>query len=43
VSETQALLRQLIVQQQGQGGASLGRPEPGRAKKKGRARPTARG
>ncbi|MCC7111668.1 MAG: polyhydroxyalkanoate synthesis repressor PhaR [Deltaproteobacteria bacterium] len=43
VSETQALLRQLIVQQQGQGGASPGRPEPGRAKKKGRARPTARG
>lgn len=43
VSETQALLRQLIVQQQGQGGAPNGRAEPGRAKKKGRARPGARG
>lgn len=43
VSETQALLRQLIVQQQAQGGAPAPRSETGRAKKKGRARPAARG
>lgn len=43
VSETQALLRQLIVQQQAQGAAPTPRPEAGRARKKGRARPAARG
>ena len=43
VSETQALLRQLIVQQQAQGSAPAPRSETGRAKKKGRARPAARG